>query len=234
MAVARAQAPVPGRSLAMDAHLADPFAELRQEQLVGHGDAELAPLHGFGAFVGGFELRVHPLVSQEAGAILGDAVAAHQADGFAHHAARRGRCSTACRPGRGRWPPNQQRVLHQRRRRPVRAACRPGTRSRPASAPCAWPSSRRAAGDAARGQDLHLLLLERVQLVEQCARLRSPATRWLRRWPTRPPGGAPRPPSVAGPVRSAASRAGDGAAAEAVALRSGSPARRPRAAWPRS
>ena len=59
--------------------------ELRQEQVVGHGDAELAALDGFGTFVGGFELRVHPLVAEEAGAVLGDAVAAHQADGFAHH-----------------------------------------------------------------------------------------------------------------------------------------------------
>ena len=67
------------------AHLANPVAELRQEQLVGHGEAELAALHGFRAFVGGFELRIHPLVAQEAGAIFGDAVAAHQADGFAHH-----------------------------------------------------------------------------------------------------------------------------------------------------
>ena len=46
---------------------------------------QLAPLHGFGTFIGGFELRIHPLVAEEAGAIFGDAVAAHQADGFAHH-----------------------------------------------------------------------------------------------------------------------------------------------------
>ena len=30
--------------------------------------------------------RIHPLVAEEAGAVFGDAVAAHQADGFAHHA----------------------------------------------------------------------------------------------------------------------------------------------------
>ena len=64
---------------------ADPGAELREEDCRGHGDGELAALHGFGAFVGGFKLRVHPLVGEEAGAILGDAVAAHEADGLAHH-----------------------------------------------------------------------------------------------------------------------------------------------------
>ena len=62
-----------------------PGAELGEEDLGGHGDGELAALHGFGTFVGGFELRVHPLVGEEAGAIFGDAVAAHEADGLAHH-----------------------------------------------------------------------------------------------------------------------------------------------------
>ena len=46
---------------------------------------ELAALDGLGAFVGRLELGVHPLLAQEAGAVLGDAVAAHQADGLAHH-----------------------------------------------------------------------------------------------------------------------------------------------------
>ena len=54
-----------------------PSAELRQEEFVGHGDAELAPLHGFGAFVSGLELGVHPLVTEEAGTVFGDAVATH-------------------------------------------------------------------------------------------------------------------------------------------------------------
>ena len=59
--------------------------ELGEEDFAGHGDGQLAALHGFGTFVGGLELRVHPLVGEETGAIFGDAVAAHQADGFAHH-----------------------------------------------------------------------------------------------------------------------------------------------------
>src|ERR1035438_6626500 len=57
------------------AHLTDPIAVLRQEQLVGHGQRQLAALHRLGAFVRRFELRVHPLVTQEAGTIFGDAVA---------------------------------------------------------------------------------------------------------------------------------------------------------------
>ena len=66
-------------------HLGNPLPVLREEQLVGHGERELETLHRFGAFVGGFELGVHPLLAQEARAILRDAVAAHEADGFAHH-----------------------------------------------------------------------------------------------------------------------------------------------------
>ncbi len=79
------QAPVPGRSRGDAPHLGGPGAELGQEDLGGHGHRQLAALHGFRAFVGGFELRVHPLVAEEAGAVLGDAVAAHQADGLAQH-----------------------------------------------------------------------------------------------------------------------------------------------------
>ena len=85
MAVASVQAPVPGRSDAMRRHLGNPLPVLREEQLVGHGERELETLHGLRAFVGGFELGVHPLLAQEARAILRDAVAAHEADGFAHH-----------------------------------------------------------------------------------------------------------------------------------------------------
>ncbi len=65
--------------------LGDPLLELREEQLVRHGDGELQALHGFRAFVGGFELRVHPFLAEESGAIFRDAVATHEADGFAHH-----------------------------------------------------------------------------------------------------------------------------------------------------
>ena len=49
------------------AHLGDPLLELGQEQLVGHGDGELEALDGFGAFVGGLELGVHPFLAQEPG-----------------------------------------------------------------------------------------------------------------------------------------------------------------------
>ena len=79
------QAPVPGRDDAILRISAVHARKLREEDVAGHGDGQLAALHGLGAFVGGFELRVHPLVGQEAGAVLGDAVAAHQADGLAHH-----------------------------------------------------------------------------------------------------------------------------------------------------
>ena len=66
-------------------HLLDPRAELRQEDLGGHGHRQLPPLHRFRPFVGRLQLRVHPLVGQEAGAVLGDAVSAHQAHRLAHH-----------------------------------------------------------------------------------------------------------------------------------------------------
>ena len=51
----------------------------------GHGDGQLAPLDSFGALVGRFQLGVHPLIGEESGTVLGDAVAAHQTDCFAHH-----------------------------------------------------------------------------------------------------------------------------------------------------
>ena len=124
MAVARAQAPVPGRSLAISAHFADPLAELRQEQVVGHGDAELAALHGLGAFVGGLELRVHPLVAQEAGAILGDAVAAHEAHRFAHHVRAVAGVPQLAGGAEDVGHRIEQRVLHQNVVPPARAACR--------------------------------------------------------------------------------------------------------------
>ena len=47
--------------------------------------AELASLDGLGAFIGRLELRIHPFVAEESGAILGDAVAAHQTDRLPHH-----------------------------------------------------------------------------------------------------------------------------------------------------
>src|SRR5579871_1873509 len=63
----------------------DPAAELREEQIVGHCDAQLTALHRLGPFVCRFELRVHPLVPKESRTILCDAVSAHQAYRFAHH-----------------------------------------------------------------------------------------------------------------------------------------------------
>jgi len=36
-------------------HFQNPLFELREEQLFGHRDGKLQALHGFGAFVGGFE-----------------------------------------------------------------------------------------------------------------------------------------------------------------------------------
>ncbi|KAF5038846.1 hypothetical protein DSECCO2_550040 [anaerobic digester metagenome] len=65
-------------------HLGDVVFEVHGEDVAGHGDRELAALHALGAFVGGFELAVVPLVEQEPGAVLGDAVAAHERHGLAH------------------------------------------------------------------------------------------------------------------------------------------------------
>ena len=67
------------------AHLPDPGVELGEEDLGGHGYGQLTALYSFRTFIGGFELCVHPLVGKEAGTVFGDAVAAHEADGFAHH-----------------------------------------------------------------------------------------------------------------------------------------------------
>ena len=67
------------------AQVVNPLFELRKEQLVGHGNGKLQALHRLRALVGGFELRVHPFLSEEARAILRDSVAAHEADGFPHH-----------------------------------------------------------------------------------------------------------------------------------------------------
>ena len=66
------------------AHAGNPSPELREEHGIGHGDRELPALDSFRAFVGGFQLGVHPLMPNKSWAILGDAIAAHQADGLAH------------------------------------------------------------------------------------------------------------------------------------------------------
>jgi hypothetical protein len=63
----------------------DILAGQRQENLVDHGGGELTALHGLGAFVGGLELAVGPFVEEETRAVLGDAVAAHERHGLAHH-----------------------------------------------------------------------------------------------------------------------------------------------------
>ncbi len=42
-------------------------------------------MHGLRSLVGRFKLRIHPLAGQESRAVLGDAISAHQAHGFAHH-----------------------------------------------------------------------------------------------------------------------------------------------------
>ena len=67
------------------AQLGGPLLDLGLENLVVHRHADLAALHHFRALVRGLQLRVGPLVEEEAGAVLGDAVAAHQADGLAQH-----------------------------------------------------------------------------------------------------------------------------------------------------
>jgi hypothetical protein len=77
MAVASEQASVSGPVVGDQPHFTDPLAILGQKQLIRHRHAELLALHGLRAFISGFQLRIHPLVSQETGTILGDAVAAH-------------------------------------------------------------------------------------------------------------------------------------------------------------
>src|ERR1035441_6038942 len=67
------------------AHLRNPRLELREEERVGHGDRKLAALYRFRPLVGRLQLRIHPLIAEEARAVFGDAVATHQADRFAHH-----------------------------------------------------------------------------------------------------------------------------------------------------
>src|ERR1039458_10102897 len=67
------------------AHLGGPGAELGEKDIAGHGDGQLTALHSFGPLVGGFQLCVHPLVGQEAGAVFRDAVAAHEAYCFTKH-----------------------------------------------------------------------------------------------------------------------------------------------------
>src|SRR5664280_3129244 len=62
----------------------NPRAEKRQEDLVGHGDRDLAALNGLRALIRRLELGIHPLMSEESGAVLGDAVSAHEADGLTH------------------------------------------------------------------------------------------------------------------------------------------------------
>ena len=85
IAVASAHAPVPGCSTAMPR-----ISRIQPRTAPGTSGlvmviGELATLHGFGAFVGRFQLRIHPLVAEEAGAVFRDAVTAHQAHRFAHH-----------------------------------------------------------------------------------------------------------------------------------------------------
>ena len=67
------------------AQLADPGLHLREEDRVPHRHRDLPALDRLGALVGRLELRVHPLLAEEAGAVLGDAVAAHERDGLAQH-----------------------------------------------------------------------------------------------------------------------------------------------------
>ena len=85
MAVASVHAPVPGRADDRAPHLVEPQPVLREEHRGRHRARELTALHGLGSFVGRLELRVHPLVAEEARAVLGDAVAAHQAYRLPHH-----------------------------------------------------------------------------------------------------------------------------------------------------
>ena len=63
----------------------DPGLEVSQEQFVGHRDRELAALDRFRPFIGGLELRVHPLVPKESRTIFGDTIATHQTDRLPHH-----------------------------------------------------------------------------------------------------------------------------------------------------
>ena len=195
------------------AHLADPLVELRQEQVVGHGDAELAALHGFGTFVGGFELRVHPLVAEEAGAVLGDAVAAHQADGLAHHARAVAGVPELAGGAEDVGDGVEQRVVHQRRG---------GRGRRRVQVLAALPASALRIGAAVPDD----LLLQRIELVEHAGRFEAEGGA----------GFAGRPDihqavhhvllQLQAQLVAGRAGRGDGAAAEPPAAHSGSPARR--------
>ena len=65
--------------------LVGPRLQLRQEQFVGHGDDQLPAVDRFRAFVHRLQLGVQPFVRQEAGAVGGDALPAHEADRIAQH-----------------------------------------------------------------------------------------------------------------------------------------------------
>ncbi len=193
MAVASAQAPVSGRSLAMQAHFASPLAELGEEQLVGHGDAELAALHGFGTFVGGFELGIHPLVAEEAGAVFGDAVTAHEADGFAHHLRAVAGVPQLAGGAEHVGHAIEDGVLHQGIFLELGTAGRAGTRWHP-SAPGAWLSSGRCLPVRPRAAMISAFCFSSGSSSSKTrGGFEARERHWPRRWPRHPPGGGRRP-----------------------------------------
>ena len=65
--IAALECAAPGRCEEITRISGDPILELRKENFIRHRDGEVAALHGLWTFVGGFELRVHPLVSPSSG-----------------------------------------------------------------------------------------------------------------------------------------------------------------------
>ena len=154
-------------------HVGDRLAELAQEQLVRHRDAELAALlHGLGALVGGFELRIHPLVAEEAGAILRDPIAAHQADSFPHRL--RAVAGVPQLAGRAEHVGDaiEQGILRERIIREFGLPAGQKLEGVLLHHPHGLERFR-AAGDAALLHDFGLLLFERIHLVKHRARPRN-------------------------------------------------------------
>ena len=148
----------------------------REKNLAGHRHGKLAALHRLRPLVGRLELGVHPLVSEEARAVLGDSVSADQAHRLPHdvgavavsHSLQAGQRTLA-------W---ESRMRYCTSGSASSAAYRAASRSPPAAPesdeihgvllqPAKGLHLRGPRGDSLLGELPVLELLQRVQLVEQ-------------------------------------------------------------------
>ena len=193
MAVASAHAPVPGRSRGNPAHLLNPRLKLRQEERVGHGARKLAALHRFRSLVGRFQLRIHPLVAEEARAIFRDAVPAHQADRFTHHLrapARVPKFGSGAKDVGQRIQKNetQKRIRFQLRSMGI-AGWQAEQIRRPFRRFALQLRARLGAGDSLRRQKFVRLALQRIQFIKSPRRREIQAMPRPRPSPRCPPAG---------------------------------------------